>query len=264
MPSGDDLTDIESSFIEVAEALFAPRSVQGTLDRIVQLAVLAIEGCEAAGVLASQADGTPATLATSSSLAIAIHHLQLDAGEGPCLTAASSGSPIYANDLVDDSRWPEFTPGAVDAGIRTILAYPLSTEQPGALNLYANLPDAFGAHARAQAALFATLARLALGAAKERAFYGERGANLVEALRSRELIGQAQGILMERDRITSQQAFDVLRLASQHLNVKLRKSQRRSWKPASALSEVGRRTARRIDPYLTTPAPRSSLATSHC
>ncbi len=70
--------------------------------------------------------------------------------------------------------------------------------------------------------MFATLARLALDSAEERASDEKRTGNLIEALRTRELVGQAQGILMERERITADQAFDVLRRASQHMNIKLR------------------------------------------
>ena len=222
MPGGDELTDIESTFSEVAVSLFAPGTVQGTLQRIVQLAVLAIDGCEAAGILAAGDDGVPMTLAASSPLAVMIDQMQSDAGEGPCLASARSGSTVYVNDLIDDRRWPAFAASAVDAGIRSVLAHALPAGTPGALNLYASLSDAFDADARAQALLFATLARLALDSAKERALDAERAVNFTEALRTRELIGQAQGILIERERITGDQAFGVLRRASQHLNVKLR------------------------------------------
>lgn len=222
MPRGHDLHDIETTFAEVALSLFAPGSVQGTLDKIVQLAVLAIDGCDAAGVLALGDDGAPTTLAASSPLAVMIDQMQSSADEGPCLESARGGSTVYANDLLDETRWPEFTAAAAGAGIRTVLAHALPANTPGALNLYASLPDAFGAIARAQALLFATLARLALDSAQVRALDEERTVNLTEALRTRELIGQAQGILIERERITAEQAFDVLRRASQHLNVKLR------------------------------------------
>jgi AmiR/NasT family two-component response regulator len=100
------------------------------------------------------------------------------------------------------------------------------------LNLYGCLPAAFGATDRAQGLLFATLARLAVDAATDRAEDEARSDNLHEALKTRELIGQAQGILMERERITADQAFDVLRRASQHVNVKLRDI-------AAALVETG-------------------------
>ena len=222
MPSGDELTDIETTFSEVAIALFAAGSVQGTLDKIVELAVVAVERCQDAGILAAGDGEAPTTLAASSPLAVMLDQLQLDAGGGPCLDSAHSGSTIYVEDLVGDRRWPEFAAPAVDAGIRSVLGYALATETPGALNLYASVPDAFGPHDRAQALLFATLARLALETAQERDVDAARTVNLTEALRTRELIGQAQGILIEREHITGEQAFEVLRRASQHLNVKLR------------------------------------------
>ena len=125
-------------------------------------------------------------------------------------------------DLARDGRYPVFGPAAVAAGIRSVLAYSLHESRPSALNLYAELPAAFGATDRAQGQLFATPARLALESAEERATDEAKTGNLHEALRTRELIGQAQGILIERERITAEQAFDVLRRASQHMNVKLR------------------------------------------
>ncbi len=91
-----------------------------------------------------------------------------------------------------------------------------------ALNLYARMPAAFGATDRAEGLIFATLARIALDNAGERADDETRVANLHEALKTRELIGRAQGILIERERITGEQAFDVLRRASQYLNIKIR------------------------------------------
>jgi hypothetical protein len=153
---------------------------------------------------------------------VAIDQMQIDTDQGPCLDASTTGSTYYADDLIDDERWPTFAPLAVDAGIRSVLAYSLSTTRPSALNLYSRLPAAFGATDRAQGQLFATLAHLALDSAEERASDEQRTGNLIEALRTRELVGQAQGILMERERITADQAFDVLRRASQHMNIKLR------------------------------------------
>ena len=180
-----------------------------------------MEGCDAAGVLVVDR-GLATSAAASGPLAIALDDLQISAHEGPCLDAAIGGATFYAADLVDDGRWLTFGPTAVTAGIRTVLAYALSGNRSSALNLYAHLPNAFGATERAQGELFATLARIALETAEERAAGDQRADNLTVALRTRELIGQAQGILMERERITADQAFDVLRRASQHLNRKLR------------------------------------------
>ena len=234
MAGGDELIDIENLFSEVAVALFAPGTVEGTLQKIVELAEHAVDGCEAAGVLVVGDGGGPATLVASSPLAVTVDQLQFDAGEGPCLTSAHHASTVYVDDLTDDERWPQFAAAAVEAGVRSVLAYALPAGRSAALNLYARLPGAFGADARAQGVLFATLARLALESAQERALDAERALNLTEALRTRELIGQAQGILIERERITGEQAFEVLRRASQHLNVKLREV-------AAALVETGER-----------------------
>lgn len=220
MPDDDDV-DLEIALSEIAVELFSSPTVQGTLQRIVELAASAVDGCHAAGVFTVE-DSGGATAAASSEVAVELDRLQLEAGEGPCLDAAVGGSTFYATDLLDDERWPIFGPLAVAAGIRSILAYALAGERLSALNLYGQLPAAFGATDRAQGHLFATLAALALGTAERRAAGEQRAGQLSDALKTREVIGQAQGILMERERITADQAFDVLRRASQRMNVKLR------------------------------------------
>ncbi|MEA3183573.1 MAG: hypothetical protein QOJ74_50 [Ilumatobacteraceae bacterium] len=221
MADASQFLDLYGSFSEVASALFAADSVRDTLQRIVDLAERAIDGCESAGLFFVDGDSVT-TGAASSALVMVVDQLQIESGEGPCLDASTQRSTFYADDLIDDPRWPTFGPAAVAAGVRSVLACSLSTERPSALNMYARLPAAFGATDRAQGQLFATLARLAIDSAEERASDKSKAWNMTEALRTRELIGQAQGILMERERITADQAFDVLRRASQHMNVKLR------------------------------------------
>jgi hypothetical protein len=221
MSSMDELRELEGTFSEVAVALFAPGTVERTLQRIVPRAVRTVDGCEAAGIMLMGAEAAT-TVAATSDLVIEIDQMQIDANEGPCVDAATQSTAFYANDLLDEPRWPVFAPNAVAAGVRSVLAYSLSTGQPGALNLYARLPAAFGATDRAQGELFATLARLALDSAEERAAGESTAVNFSAALLTRELIGQAQGILMERERISADQAFDILRRASQHMNIKLR------------------------------------------
>ena len=90
------------------------------------------------------------------------------------------------------------------------------------MNLYARIPEAFGATDRAKGTILAALAGAAIGAASQRDEVQSQNMNLKNTLVSRELIGQAQGILMERERVSADQAFDILRRASQHLNEKLR------------------------------------------
>lgn len=218
----DEFEQLEETFSEIAVELFASTTVADTLLRIVALAEDAVDGCLTAGLLVIDDEGHPHTVAAADSLARTLDDDQVRLGEGPCVDAARTGTTFYADDLANDARWPRFGPEAARHGVGCLLAYSLSADRPGALNLYGGRPSAFSGTDRATGQLFATLARLALNAAEVQAADHLAHARLTEALRTRELIGQAQGILMERERITADQAFEQLRRASQHLNVKLR------------------------------------------
>jgi GAF domain-containing protein len=159
----------------------------------------------------------------TDSLVVEVEASQLRTGTGPCLDALAQGLPIYAEDLATDPRWPAFGREAAELGVRSLLALRLAGNGTfGALNLYARYPSAFGAVDRAKGLVLAGLAGIALSLAHARDEDVRQAENLRHALVTRELVGQAQGILMERERITAEQAFDILRRASQHLNVKLR------------------------------------------
>jgi hypothetical protein len=222
--AGAEPTDLASDFAAMASVLAQGHDVDDTLDRIVQAALATVEVCQCAGIFLVD-DGDVRTVAASDPQARRIDALQREAGEGPCLDSVRGGDACaMVGDLLDDERYPDFGPRAAAAGIRSALAVRIVTDRPrGALNLYAAIPHAFGAFDRAKGVILASYASAALGAAEARATDAtRRDEQLREALASRGTIGQAQGILMERERITAQQAFDVLRRASQQLNVKLR------------------------------------------
>ena len=160
--------------------------------------------------------------AAAGALAARLDALQRELNEGPCLDAIAQASPVYAQDLAEASPWPAFAPLRSTPGSAARCRCTWPGQTPGALNCYAAYPRAFGATDRAKAVMLAVLAGLALSAAEARQAEDLRIANLEAALISRNLIGQAQGILMERERITADQAFDILRRASQHLDIKLR------------------------------------------
>ena len=180
-----------------------------------------MDSCDDAGLC--RAPGQ-AFQAMTSSLMTAVERVETETGQGPCRDALSGLAWVYVPDLLDDQRWPKFSPEASRLGMRSALAYRLSVqgETLGALQMYATLPGAFNATERAQGLIFATYAALALALARERRVEEARIENLETALASRDVIGQAQGILMERERITADQAFQLLRRSSQHLNRKLR------------------------------------------
>jgi hypothetical protein len=191
------------------------------LKAVVNLAVETIDGCDFASIFVL--DGNAVTKPMGSdSVAAEVDVAQHRIGEGPALDAVTQGGSVYAEDLADDPRWVSLGPEAAKAGVRSALALRLSDDasRGAALSLYARYPRAFGALDRAKGVILAAMAGLALSAAEAHDY--EVRDTLQAALTTREMIGQAQGILMERERITADQAYDILRRASQHLNTKIR------------------------------------------
>ena len=193
----------------------------------------AFTGVNGLGIMLMSGDVPRGSLCTSDDVSQLIEELQYTLGQGPCIDAYQHDAVVTEPDLADPEtpRWFAFSPPVLRAGVRAVFGFPLrvGTVRLGALNLYARLPGAYGLIDRTKAVIFAAHAGIALGTAEalEDAAVSLQGEvdllqNLREALASREVIGQAEGILMERERITSDQAFGVLRQASQHLNIKLR------------------------------------------
>lgn len=221
--------ELASSFAAIARTLFVEPTVAGTLQRIVDYAQATVVGCDAASIslLTGSDISTPVC---SNPIALEIDRYQYEFGEGPCLDAITQEPMLYAEDLTTDVRWPRFGPLAVSHGMRSLLSCRLSSDVTlGSLNLYAKMPEAYGDIDRTKAIIFATHAGIALGAAGSLADASgllhteiRRSENLEVALSTREVIGQAEGILIERERLTPEQAFDVLRRASQNLNLRLR------------------------------------------
>jgi GAF domain-containing protein len=218
----DSLSELSQSVTQTASALFAAGSVTDTLTSVVELAVATIEGCDFAGLFVMDAGGLSTPVFTDPTV-LAVDSVQQRTGEGPCLDAIALRLIVLVEDLTTDRRWPGFSPKALNEGIRSVLSLPLApNSQNGALNLYARYPSAFGVVDRAKATILVSLASLAESVAHSHEDEERRAENLNAALGTRETIGEALGILMERERITADQAFDILRRASQHLNIKLR------------------------------------------
>jgi GAF domain-containing protein len=201
---------------QLATELADAPSLEELLERALGLAIDIVPGCEQAGISLLQ-DRVVETPASVGDLAERCDKLQEQLGDGPCVTALLEADIIRIDDVLNDERWPEFSAGAAKAGLRSMLACRLATQRDklGALNMYSTEPDAFTAESEAMAIGYAAHVSLALSAL-------DREANLRRAMKSRELIGQAMGILMERHRVTASQAFDVMVHASQRTNVKLR------------------------------------------
>jgi len=204
-------------FAEIARELLAEHDVQQTLQRIVDLAVETIDGCDHAGIsfLKGKKVDTPAA---SDDVPRQVDNVQYETGEGPCLDAIRDHEVFQTGDLGAESRWPQFASRVQrETGITSMLCFRLfvAGDTMGSLNLCSKAADAFNDTSRTVGLVFAAHAAIALSTA----IHEEQ---MDEALQSRDLIGQAKGILMAREGVTADQAFDMLRRASQRLNVKLR------------------------------------------
>jgi transcriptional regulator with GAF, ATPase, and Fis domain len=203
----------------MARELLAQNSVRETLDRISHLAVELVEGCEAAGIMVVR-NGRVETVAASDGVARASDRMQDELGEGPCFDATRNQHEVYriADLTTYSERWPRYAPQARKLGIGSMMGFLLFTdgrENLGALDLYASRPNAFGEHHEQVGWLLASHAAVAWSSARH-------AEHLRTAIDTRQLIGEAIGIMMARYRLTEDEAFARLVKASQNSNVKLR------------------------------------------
>lgn len=203
------------SLAELAALSLDDESLDTTAEAVVALAMSTI-GCEYAGLTVFGKKDFR-SLAPSDSLVEQADKLQHALRQGPCVQAAWDTDTYVANDLANDPRWPDFGAEVAALGFRSLLATRLAAGEHtlGALNLYSTRVRDFDDDDRDFARMFASHAAATLMTVRQRE-------NLMTALDARTLIGQAQGILMERFGIDADRAFGVLRRYSQARNVKLR------------------------------------------
>ena len=199
--------------------LASRQDVDETLQLAVDLAAELVRGCDVADIMFFREVGTTTPVSTDP-IAVAIGRLQEETGEGPCLDAARHKEVVITGDLAVDERWPSFGPRIAEMGMRSAVAYQLFLQRNdgdrfGALALYGAQPHAFDEGSVELGEVFAAHCAAVLAAA-----IANEGARA--ALESRDVIGQAKGILMARHNVSASEAFDLLRRASQSRHLKLR------------------------------------------
>ncbi|MCU4185395.1 GAF and ANTAR domain-containing protein [Acidiferrimicrobium sp. IK] len=194
----------------------------GALSLILSVAVTAVPDVHGASVSLRGRGAEYATIEASSSAARKIDEVQYRDGGGPCVAAIETGAEQTL--ALPSGMWSAFSEAAGAAGICSVWSLPLATrpEAPGSLNLYSMTGEPWRDRGAQTARLLALMASAALGSAEELADARESNANLREALQTRTVIGQAQGVLMSRQGVPGEEAFDILRRASQRSNRKLR------------------------------------------
>lgn len=201
---------------EVAREMEAAPDMAALLQRITDTAVIEIEGAAHACISLFE-KGIVHTHAATDDLVRRVDTRESELNEGPCISSLREEVTVRSDDFEKEERWPRFVAAAREEGIRSMLAVQLFVQDDnlGALNIYGTQPNAFSEHDESIAMLLAVHAAIAMTANTTRS-------NLRIALDSRDIIGQAKGILMERYKISSIEAFHLLVVTSQKTNRKLR------------------------------------------
>jgi len=210
------LDDLARRLAEAARGMQKQLEPQQVLDRVVSLAVAMVPGAEEATITMVRGRRHVYSAAATGELARWFDVLQNETGEGPCLDAMWNQQTVRVNDLAADPRWPVLGPRAGARGVGSMLCLQLFVHQDtlGALDLLAQEKSAFTDESEHIGLLLASHAAIAVAGS-------QKLGHAAIALANRDIIGQAKGILMERFKITADQAFDALAKVSQDTNRKL-------------------------------------------
>jgi GAF domain-containing protein len=197
-------------------AQLSPGDLDATLAQITSAAVEVLPNVQLSSITIQQADGTLVTVAPTDDLLYRLDGEQYRLHEGPCYEAATDERQVISSDLGNDPRFPRYGKAAVAEGVRAQIGVRLfdNPRSHGALNLYSREVGAFE-DIESLSALFVHQAGQAIA-------YAQEIGNLAEAVRTRTIIGQAVGIVMERYQLNDQRAFAFLQRLSSHRNLKLR------------------------------------------
>lgn len=226
----DSATSIRVALSDVAQHLSGTKAVlrnegvvDGALRLVVALARTMVEGADGASVTLRR-HGRLGTVVASDQTISDMDADQYATGEGPCVDASVAGRWFHAESLDEETRWPAFTPRAQALGIRAILSSPLLVDgrPTGALNIYSRTAAAFATKEQELAAVFAAEASNILSDAGLQMTDDQLTDRFQGALRTREIIAEAQGVIMERHDVGADDAFDLMRRFSQRSGRSLR------------------------------------------
>ena len=212
----DELTTADA-FARLAVELHDTPGVEETVEAVVQFALQAVD-CAAAGIALVNRSSRPEIAAVTDAAVDNLYRVQIEAGEGPLITAVETGQVVSIADMTTENRWGQAWAAHVEAaGFRSAVHLPLrDTDRTGAvLSLYGAVPGQFTEDDLAVAHILARHAAVAVATARQ-------DRTMTQAVDARKLVGQAMGILMERFDLDGDRAFDVLRRYSQDSNRKLR------------------------------------------
>ncbi len=209
---------------DLSRVVFADREIGDVLSEIALIAARGVPGAESVSTTLLRGDKAY-TAAHSSEMALVADELQYDEGYGPCMDAGRGGVVLRIDDTLTEERWPTYVARVREQGVRSSLSVPLPYQGSsiGALNVYSSRPGAF-VSAESLAAARDVAESIAVAVLNVAAHHrlGEQARNMRIAMETRAVIEQAKGVLMAQRRVTADEAFEILRDASQRYNRKLR------------------------------------------
>jgi GAF domain-containing protein len=207
---------IAARMAELARTLASERTLDAVLREVTTAAVELIPGVDTAGILLIKRGGDFESLAGTTDLPHDLDVLQMEFKEGPCRQAALADTIVRTDDFREENRWPRYAPAVVEIGVLSGLSFKLYTgdRTAGALNLFGHQPRKWDTDAETVGTILAAHAAAALLATQQET-------QLKAALLSRDRIGQAKGIIMQRFDVDDVRAFAMLRQLSQEQNMKL-------------------------------------------
>lgn len=214
--SGGANHDLAVRMAQLARAVAVPRSVQEVLSEVTTAAVELIPGIDTAGILLVTGGGRFESLAGTTEVPHELDELQITLDEGPCLSAATDELFVQIDDFRAEGRWPAYSSAVAKIGVLSSLSFKLYTSDhnAGALNLFGFQPREWDEESLTIGSVLAAHAAAALLASRHTD-------QLHSAVASRDRIGQAKGIVMERFAVDDVQAFELMRRLSQENNTKL-------------------------------------------
>jgi GAF domain-containing protein len=218
------IEDVEELLRALSRVVLAGRSLEEVLTEVTEIAAQGIPGAESTSITLIRAD-RGFTAAHAGEMALAADELQYEHGYGPCLDAGRGNVVLRVDDMRVEERWPDYARRVLATGVRSSLSIPLPYQGTsiGALNNYSAVPGAFATPESLDAALqVAEAIAVAVVNADAHARLTEQARNMRVAMDSRAVIEQAKGVLMAQRHVDADQAFDILREASQRYNRKLR------------------------------------------
>jgi GAF domain-containing protein len=207
----------------LARVVVADRELSVVLTEITGIARRAMPSIEAASVTLIREDKA-FTAAYDGQMALDADELQYERGYGPCMDAGRAGQVFLLDDMRSEQRWPDYAQNVLAHGVLSSLSVPLPFQGAtiGALNTYGGRPQVVDDSDIELAEEVAAWVAVAVGNAEAAARTSDDLIQMRTVMMSRACIEQANGILMERHKITEDEAYTILTHASQRTNIKLR------------------------------------------